>query len=104
MWGQIMDVNRKIEKLRFQRGWSMYELAQEAGITQSTLSSMIQRGNPPKLETLSCICDAFGITLAQFFMEDETLEVLCQEEKELIELYRQLPAVKQRALIDLLKK
>ena len=54
-----MDINKKIEKLRFERGWSMYELAQEAGITQSTLTSMIKRGNPPKIETLECIGEAF---------------------------------------------
>ena len=99
-----MDINKKIEKLRFQRGWSMYELAQEAGITQSTLTSMMQRGNPPKLETLSCICEAFGITLAQFFTEDEELELLGKSEKELISLYRKMPENKQKALIELLKK
>ena len=99
-----MDINKKIEKLRFQRGWSMYELSQEAGITQSTLTSMIKRGNPPKIETLSCICEAFGITLAQFFMEDEELEVLSKNEKELIALYRKLSPAKQQALIDLINK
>ena len=99
-----MDINKKIEKLRFQRGWSMYELAQEAGSTQSTLTSMIKRGNPPKIETLSCICEAFGITLAQFFMEDEKLEILSKEEKQLIESYRKLPQPKQQALLDLLNR
>ena len=99
-----MDINKKIEQLRFARGWSMYELAQEAGITQSTLTSMIKRGNPPKIETLECICEAFGITLAQFFVEDEQLEILSRNEKELISLFRNLPDVKRRALIDLLKK
>ena len=99
-----MDINKKIEKLRFQRGWSMYELAQEVGITQSTLTSMIKRGNPPKIDTLESICEAFGITLAQFFMEDEQLEVLSRNEKELVSLFRKISDVKQRALIDLLKK
>ena len=99
-----MDINKKIEKLRFQRGWSMYELAQEAGITQSTLTSIMKRGNPPKIETLESICEAFGITLAQFFLEDEELEVLGKNEKELISLFRRIPQVKQQALIDLLKK
>ncbi len=99
-----MDINKKIEKLRFQRGWSTYELAQEAGITQSTLTSMIRRGNPPKIETLECICEAFGITLAQFFIEDEQLEVLSKNEKELISLFRKIPEAKKRALIELLKK
>lgn len=99
-----MDINKKIENMRFQRGWSMYELAQEAGITQSTLTSMIKRGNPPKIDTLECICEAFGITLAQFFMEDELLEFLSKNEKELVSLFRNMSEVKQQALIDLLKK
>ena len=99
-----MDINKKIEKLRFERGWSMYELAQEAGITQSTLTSMIKRGNPPKVETLACICEAFGITLAQFFMEDEQLEMLSKEEKELIASFRKLSTNKQQALLNLLKR
>ena len=99
-----MDINKKIEKLRFQRGWSSYELAQEAGITQSTLTSMMKRGNPPKIDTLECICEAFGITLSQFFMEDEEMEVLSKSEKELIYLFRKYPTDKQEALINLLKK
>ncbi len=99
-----MNINKKIEDLRFQRGWSMYELAQEAGITQSTLTSMMNRGNPPKIETLQNICDAFGITLSQFFIEDESLEVLSKDEKKLLSLYRKLSEEKQIALIKLLDR
>ena len=97
-----MDIIKKIEQLRFQRGWSMYELAQEAGITQSTLTSMTKRGNAPKIDTLECICEAFGITLAQFFMDDEALEALSSEEKKLISLFRRMPENKRGALLDLL--
>lgn len=99
-----MNINEKIEKLRFDRGWSMYELAQEAGITQSTLASMIKRGNPPKIDTLSCICEAFGMSLSQFFMEDEQLEILSGVEKELVASFRKLSEDKQMALLELLKK
>ena len=99
-----MDIIKKIEQLRFQRGWSMYELAQQAGITQSTLTSMINRGNPPKIDTLSSICEAFGITLAQFFMDDEALEALSVEEKNLVSLFRRMTDDKRRALLELLGK
>ena len=99
-----MNINKKIEELRFQRGWSMYELAQEAGVTQSTLTSCMSRGNPPKIETLQSLCDAFGITLAQFFIEDETLEVLSKDEKKLLALYRKLSEEKQTALLKLLDR
>ena len=82
----------------------MYELAQQAGITQSTLSSMIKRGNAPKIDTLYFICEAFGITLAQFFMDDGELEILTDDEKRLMSLYRRLPEAKRRALLDLLNR
>ena len=98
-----MDINKKIEKLRLDRNWSIYELAQESGITQSTLTSMLKRGNPPKIDTLSCLCEAFGITLAQFFMEDENLEFLSEEEKELVKAFRNLPKDKQKSLILLIQ-
>ena len=99
-----MEINRKIEKMCFQRGWSMYELAQEAGLTQSTLTSIMKRGTPPKIDTLQCICDAFGVSLSQFFFEDEQQEVLRQDEKLLVELYRKLPYHKQQSLLTLLDR
>lgn len=99
-----MDINKKIIKMCNERNWSMYTLALEAGITQSTLNSMIQRGTPPKIETLKCICDAFGITLSQFFLEEEYLEILTLQEKELISLYRKLPDKKRTALIELIDR
>lgn len=68
--------NQKIVDLYFSRSWSFYDLANESGLTQSTISSLLNRNNPPKVETLQCICEAFGVTLAQFFLEDETTEIL----------------------------
>ena len=75
-----MDINKKIMDLCYERGWSVYTLSNESILTQSTLSSMLQRGTPPKIETLQAICDAFGITLAQFFNEDESCEYLTEKE------------------------
>ena len=97
-----MDIIAKIEKLKNERGWTDYELAQQAIITQSTIASMKARNSPPKLDTLQSICNAFGITLAQFFLEDERIEIISEQEKQLLELYRKLPPEKQKALIDLL--
>lgn len=99
-----MDINKKIMDLCNERGWTTYVLALQAGLTQSTLSSMLQRGNPPKIETLKLICDAFGMTLAQFFLEDEQIEVLSVKEKELVALFRKLPDKKQQALLNLIDR
>lgn len=99
-----MDINKKIMEMCFQRGWTLYTLSLEAGLTQSTLQSMINRGNAPKIDTLKAICDAFGITLPQFFLEDEELEVLSADEKELVASFRRLPREKQEALLKLIDR
>jgi transcriptional regulator with XRE-family HTH domain len=97
-----MDIIAKIEKLKNERGWTDYELAQQAAITQSTIASIKARQTPPRFDTLQAICNAFGITLAQFFLDNEDIEYLSKEEKELLDRFRKLPPQKQKALIDLL--
>lgn len=87
-----------------ERNWPTYQLAIKADITHSTLNSCINRDNAPKIDTLQRICEAFGITLAQFFLENEATEILTQKEKELVTLFRKLPSQKQQALIDLIDK
>lgn len=99
-----MNVIERIHQLRIERGWSVNNLAMEAGLTQSTLSSMLGRNTPPKIETLDSLCKAFGITLAQFFSEAEEMEIVTTEEKEVLSLYRKLSSDKRRALIELMKK
>ena len=84
-----MQVLEKINYLRKQNGWSIYKLADEAGITQSTLANMFSRQSTPSLSTLSQICDAFNITLAQFFSEYND-EELTNDEELLIYKFRRL--------------
>ena len=95
-----MDILSKIRELQGDRGWTDYKLAQEADIPLATLSSLFQRNNPPKVDTLQCICNAFGLTLAQFFLEDEKIEVLSETEKEMLQVFRKLSPKQQNALIS----
>ena len=99
-----MNVIERIHQLRKDRGWSVNYLAMEAGLTQSTLSSMLGRNTPPKIDTLFALCNAFGITLSQFFLEAEEMEIITKQEKELIALYRNLSSDKKIAILELLKK
>lgn len=98
-----MDIIKKIETMREARGWSKYYLANEAGLTQSTYDTMVKRNTPPKIETLQCICNAFGITLAQFFAQDEKAEVLTQEERLFLSYFRNLSPSKRQAVLELIK-
>ncbi len=97
-----MDILKKIEDMRKERGWSYYTLAMEAGITQSTLMNMFSRGTQPSVKTLTALCEAYGVSLSQFFDEGEEHAVLSREEAELLSAYRKLPANEKRAVSALI--
>ena len=98
-----MDIIERIKQLRDDRGWSTNQLALEAELTQSTVSTLLKKdGSLPSLDTLIKLCNAFGMTLAQFFREDEQSELVSTQEKTLIGCYRKLPEKKKRAILDLL--
>ena len=99
-----MNVIEKLNRLRIERGWSVNNLAMEAGLTQSTLGSMLSRNTPPKIETLQCLCEALGITMAQFFLEDEQVEILSESERELLIAFRKLPETKKKALLEFINE
>lgn len=85
-----MNVLEKVKKLQEDRGWSTYKLAYESGLTQSTLSNMFARGTCPTVDTLEKICEAFGISLSEFFEEDDRKTYVSKEELELLRKYRAL--------------
>ena len=72
----------------------------EANLPIATITTIFKRKSLPKLDTLQCICNAFGLTLAQFFLDDETIEILSAPEKEMLSAFRKLSPKQQRALIS----
>ena len=91
-----MEVLEKIEKLRKEKGWSINYLAMESGLTQSTLNNLYSRNTEPKISTLRAICNAFGITLAEFFKEEEN-------DDELIRRVKTLSKENKTALLQIVK-
>ena len=93
-----MDVLARIDELRAEKGWSVNYLAMEAELTQSTLNNLYARKAEPKLATLRAICDAFGISLSEFFKEEET------DDDELTRRISALTPEVKEALLKLLRK
>ena len=100
----MVYINKKISDMCDERKWSLYMLAEKAEVPYSSLNSSINRDAPPKIDMLERICEAFGITLAQFFMDDEQVEVLSKREKELVYSFRKLSEEKQTALLKIIEK
>lgn len=90
-----MDVLARIEELRKQKGWTMYKLGNEAGLTPSTLTNMYTRGTSPSIGTLSAICAALGVSMSEFF--NDALEQ-SDEETHLLAMYHQLTAEQKKAV------
>ena len=92
-----MNVLDKIEKLRLDRGWSVYRLAEKAGITDKCIYNWYNRNTMPSIETIEKICEAFGMTLSQFFAEGNLIEV-DEELKELFDDWRSLTEEQKKAV------
>ena len=65
----MINVLKRITELREAHHWTEYQLAEHSGLTQSTISSWYRKQMLPTIPSLVKICDAFGITVSQFFLE-----------------------------------
>lgn len=99
-----MDILEKITQLRLERNWSEYQLAEKSGLTQSTISSWYRKNMLPTIPSLSRICDAFGISLSQFFLEGDKYTVqLTEQQNSLLQYAAKLDPEQYAALLSFLK-
>ena len=87
---QEFPVIARIKELCSARGWTYYRLAKESEITYSTLSTMLNKENMPSIPTLEKLCKGFGISLCQFFADDNGWSALSDEQKTHIVQWSQL--------------
>ena len=97
------SILNKITALREARGWTEYQLAENSGLPQSTISSWYRKNMVPSVPSLSKICSAFGITLSQLFAENGVFCDLTAEQKELLECWACITKEQQEALLRFLK-
>lgn len=100
----MIDVLEKITELRIERHWTEYQLAEASGLTQSTISSWYRKDMLPTLPSLMKICDAFNISISQFFIEDNTNAVLLNDKQaQLISSASKLDSEQYNALLAFLQ-
>ncbi len=97
-----MDVLERLKKLQNEYGWSDYRIAKEAGLSQGTVSNCYKRNTIPNIYTLEAICKGFGITLSQFFAENDLVE-LTPELFELFTNWAKLSEEKKKVLMQVIK-
>lgn len=97
-----MDAQKRIKQLMEDRGWTDYRLAKESNLSHSTVTNMFNRNNAPTLPTLEAVCQAFGITLAQFFSEGDSSDGLTEEQRTLFSKWSSLTNEQKEALLHLM--
>lgn len=96
-----MDTHERLRQLLNDRGWTEYKLSKESGLAQATIGNIFRRNTVPSITTLETICKGFGITLSQFFVENEMAE-LTPELKNLFDNWVNLTAEQKKAVENLL--
>ncbi len=62
-----MNVAKRIEELRAEKGLSQYKLAKLSGVPQGSLSNYELGKSVPGVEVIEKLCVGLGVTLAEFF-------------------------------------
>lgn len=98
-----MTVLERIYQLRIERGWSEYRLSEESGIAQTTISSWFRKDIVPTIPSLEKICNAYNITLSQFFNWNNEPIVLTDMQQDLLNNWNRLNQEQQNIILNLLR-
>lgn len=93
-----MNVAQRLIYLREKRGITTNKLANLAGISQSHLREIELGQRNPTVETLSFFCDALGVSLEEFFSEDNEINPFLKS------AVKRLSDDQQTALADFINK
>ena len=90
------EIAQKFRKLCEARGTTPYKVASRAGLSTSTISCFLAGKTIPRMDTMLMLCDELGISISDFFDERELEDLQTQEEKSILEVYRNLSAQKKQ--------
>lgn len=96
----LLDVIEKLQKLKDENNWSNYRIAKSCGLSEGTINNLFKRNNSPSLVTIEAVCNAFGLSLSQFFLEEsEEFVVLTEQQKDFFNRWTSLTK-EQKDLVD----
>ncbi len=99
-----MNIMERIDELCKKHNISKYRLSQITGISQSAFSKMARQQSTLSLETIQRICDAFGISVAQFFSNSGEYPDLSEQQKKLLQSWALLDEKKRDYALLMIEK
>lgn len=98
-----MELHERLKKLRTDQGVSVYRLSRLSDVSENYIRTVEKGNNQPSVQILSKLLKPLGITLAEFFRDDESILCPTSYEKELIQAVRKLDQSKSEILLTLAK-
>ena len=97
-----MNLQGKIRDLMNERGWTVYRLAKESGVSWSTLRHMFERNTEPTMPTIEAICKGLGISLEALLLGDQYV-VLSDDQKLLLNQWDMLSTTNKHIVMELIR-
>jgi len=86
-----MDYGTRLRQMRKSKKFSIYRLHEITGLSQGHISELEKGKNQPTIETLQRLLTPMGISLSEFFNENDEISYLNEREKELVATFRAMP-------------
>ncbi len=98
---QIEELIERIDKLRVEHKYSIYELAVRSGLSVNTIKYLYKKKSFPNVRTLYNICEAFEIPIWLLFYKSEINSFITKSEYTLINNFSKLSETGKRLLMEL---
>src|SRR6478735_9352776 len=72
----VSEIGAKVARARSERGWSLAQLAQRAGLSTAAVHKIEKSGMTPTIASLMKIAAALGKSVSYFVNEPETPDVI----------------------------
>ena len=97
-----MNVSERLKYYMERRGMTIYALAKASGLPWQTVKNLVNQMNNPTVATVEMLCRGLGITMSQFFSDEEEMIALTAEQKELLEQWNVITEDEKKVFVDLL--
>ncbi len=96
-----MKIGLRLKQYRIAKGFTIYKLSKETGISQNHISAIENDKRQPTIDTLERMIAPLGISLSELFSQNEDISFLSNDERRLVENYRSMPPNCAKALYNL---
>lgn len=103
MYFDSKQIYKRVDQMRLDRGWSIYRLAELAGLSENSIYSWRDKNTMPKLNLIESIAEAFGVSPIVLLINNEETRAIGEEQRELIDLWNSLRKDQKKSMLELLR-